>query len=366
MRALVLSGGEGSRLRPLTHTSAKQLIPVAGTPILFHALQAVADAGIREVGVVVGQTADEVRAAAGDGSRWGIEITYIKQEAPLGLAHAVLTAREFVSGQPFLMYLGDNLLPEGLTAFVREFERTRPDAQIFLARVPEPERFGVVELDGERVVRLVEKPREYVSDLALVGVYLFDDSILEAAGSLEPSWRGEYEITEAIQWLVDHGKTVRAQMVQGWWKDTGKPDDLLEANRMMLGLLPGSIEGDVDAATTIEGTVVISTGAKVTRSVVRGPVSIGRDTIVDGSTIGPDVSIERGCRVLECDVRDSIVMEGCSITGVRGLEGSILGRGVEVRHTGPAPAAATGVREDADARGAHRLILGDHSRVETD
>jgi glucose-1-phosphate thymidylyltransferase len=264
------------------------------------------------------------------------------------------------------MYLGDNLLPEGLTAFVREFERTRPDAQIFLARVPEPERFGVVELDGERVVRLVEKPREYVSDLALVGVYLFDDSILEAAGSLEPSWRGEYEITEAIQWLVDHGKSVRAQMVQGWWKDTGKPDDLLEANRMMLGLLPGSVQGDVDASSTIEGTVVIAPGAKVTGSVVRGPASIGPDTIVDRSTVGPDVSIERGGRVVDCEVRDSIVMEGCSITGVRRLEGSILGRGVEVRHSRPVTrVTATGWR-DPDARGAHRLILGDHSRVETD
>jgi glucose-1-phosphate thymidylyltransferase len=354
MRALVLSGGEGSRLRPITHTNAKQLIPIAGTPILFHALRSIREAGITEVGIVVGSTAEEVRAAVGDGTRWGLEITYLPQEAPLGLAHAVMTARDFVTGRPFLMYLGDNLLPEGLTRFVEEFERTGPEAQIFLARVPEPERFGVVVLDGERVVRLVEKPREFVSDLALVGVYLFRDSILEACDALQPSWRGEYEITEAIQWLVDHGRAVRAEMVSGWWKDTGKPEDLLEANRMMLSLGDGTrrVEGDVDAASTVEGAVVVGAGAKVTRSVLRGPVVIGADCVIDGSTIGPDVSLERGCRVVASTVRDSIVMEQCTIDHVRGLEASILGRGADVRHSG--------------GEGTHRLIVGDHSRAELD
>ena len=351
MRALVLSGGEGSRLRPITHTSAKQLIPIAGTPILFHALAAIRAAGITEVGVVVGPpNGAEVREAVGDGSRWDLEVTFIEQEAPLGLAHAVMTARDFVAGRPFLMYLGDNVLPEGLTRFVQGFDRTGPDAQIFLARVPEPERFGVVVLDGERVVRLVEKPREFVSDLALVGVYLFRDSILEACDSLEPSWRGEYEITEAIQWLVDHGRTVRAEMVSGWWKDTGKPEDLLEANRMMLSLLETRIDGEVDDASTVEGAVVIGEGAKVTRSTLRGPVVIGPDSVIDASTIGPDVSLERGCRVDGSTVRDSIVMELCTIDRVEGLTSSILGRGAEVRRS--------------EAGGAHRLIVGDHSRVE--
>ncbi len=351
MRALVLSGGKGSRLRPLTHTGAKQLIPIAGTPILFHALEDIAEAGIREVGIIVGQTAEEVRAAVGDGSRWGLDVTFIPQDEPRGLAHAVLTARSFVEGQPFLMYLGDNVLLEGLTRFVQEFERTRPDAQIFLARVPEPERFGVAVIEGERIVRLVEKPREPISDLALVGVYLFDDSILEAAASLSPSWRGELEITEAIQWLVDHGKNVRAQMVDGWWKDTGKPDDLLEANRMMLSVVAGSVEGQVDA-TSVDGVVVIAAGAKVTGSVLRGPLVIGPDTVIDDSTIGPDVSIEHGCRIARSEIADSILMEGCSITDVHGLTGSILGRGVEVRHSG--------------GRGLHRLIVGDQSQVEVD
>jgi glucose-1-phosphate thymidylyltransferase len=352
MRALVLSGGEGSRLRPITHTNAKQLIPVAGTPILFHALASIAEAGITEVGIVIGATGDEVRAAVGDGSRWGLTVTYLEQEAPLGLAHAVLTARAFVTGEPFLMYLGDNVLLEGVARFVEEFDRTRPDAQIFLARVPEPERFGVAVLEGDRVVRLVEKPKEYVSDLALVGVYLFDDSILEAADSLVPSWRGELEITEAIQWLVDHGRNVRAQMVEGWWKDTGKPGDLLEANRMMLSVRTPSIQGDVDAATSVEGTVVVAPGAKVMRSVLRGPIVIGPDSIVEGSTIGPDVSIERGCRIERSSIEDSIVMEGCQIDGVRGIAGSILGRSAEVRHSG--------------TEGVHRLIVGDQSRVEVD
>jgi glucose-1-phosphate thymidylyltransferase len=352
MRALVLSGGEGSRLRPLTHTNAKQLIPVAGKPILFHALEAIGDAGITQVGIVVGATGDEVREAVGDGSRWGLTVTYIPQTAPLGLAHAVLTAADFVRGEPFLMYLGDNVLLEGLTRFVEEFERTRPDAQIFLARVPEPERFGVAVLEGERVVKLVEKPKTFVSDLALVGVYLFDDSILQAAETLQPSWRGEYEITEAIQWLVDHGRVVRAEMVEGWWKDTGKPDDLLEANRMMLSVRTTQIDGDVDEESAVDGVAVVAEGAKVIRSRLRGPVVIGPGAVVEESLIGPDVSIERDCVVRRSTVEDSIVMEGCSIADVSGLTASILGRNVEVRHSG--------------GDGLHRLIVGDQSRVEVD
>jgi glucose-1-phosphate thymidylyltransferase len=354
MRALVLSGGAGSRLRPITHTQAKQLIPIAGTPILFHAIGAIAEAGITGVGVVVGTgaSADEVRAAVGNGSRWGIEVTYIEQPEPLGIAHAVSTAADFVRGEPFLLYLGDNVLVEGVSRFVGEFERARPDAQILLTHVPEPEHFGVAVLDDERVVRLVEKPREFVSDIALVGVYLFDDSILEACASLAPSWRGEYEITEAIQWLIDNGRNVRAEMVSGWWKDTGRPEDLLEANRVLLATRQTDIAGDVDDRTTLEGTVVIAAGAKVRDSAVRGPVVIGPDTIVDGCTIGPDVSIEPGCEIVRSSIRDTIVMEGCRVIDVDGLASSILGRNVEVRHSGE--------------HGTHRLVVGDQSRVEVD
>jgi glucose-1-phosphate thymidylyltransferase len=350
MRALILAGGEGSRLRPITHTNAKQLIPIAGAPILFHALEAIRDAGITEVGIVIGQTGDEIRTAVGDGSAWGLRVSYIQQDAPLGLAHAVMTARDFVAGQPFLMYLGDNVLLEGLKRFVDEFERTRPDAQIFLARVPEPERFGVAVLDGDRVVRLVEKPTSFVSDLALVGVYLFDDSILEAADTLEPSLRGEYEITEAIQWLIDHGKTVRAEMVSAWWKDTGRPADLLEANRVMLSIVRPGVEGEVDDRSTLEGSIRLAVGAKVIRSELRGPVAIGPGAVIEDSVVGPNVSVERDVRIMRSSVEDSIVMEGCQIVDVHGLATSILGRNVEVLHSG--------------AGGVHRLVVGDQSRVE--
>ena len=350
MRALVLSGGEGSRLRPLTHTSAKQLIPVANTPILFHVLEAIADAGITEVGIVVGSTADEVKAAVDDGSAWGLDVTYLHQAAPLGLAHAVLTAEEFVRGEPFVMYLGDNVLMGGISRFVESFERERPDAQIFLARVAEPEHFGVAVLEGDRVVRLVEKPKERLSDLALVGVYLFDDSILEAAKTLEPSWRNEYEITEAIQWLIDRGRNVRAEMVTGYWKDTGRPEDLLEANRMMLGALEPRVDGEVDAASTLDGVVVVEAGAKVVRSRIVGPAIVGRGALIEDATVGPNVALSAACMVVDSAVEDTIAMEGSRIEGVRTLTGSILGRNVDVRSSG--------------SSAAHRLVVGDQSRVE--
>jgi glucose-1-phosphate thymidylyltransferase len=352
MRALVLAGGEGSRLRPITHTNAKQLIPVANKPILFYALDHFRDAGIREVGIVVGSTGDEIRNAVGDGSRWGMSVTYIPQDAPLGLAHAVLISADFVRGEPFVMYLGDNVLLEGVTDFVRGFEAHRPNAQIFLAKVPEPERFGVAVLDGDRVVRLVEKPKEHISDLALVGVYLFDDTVLEAVASIEPSPRGELEITDAIQWLIDNGRTVRAEMVTGWWKDTGQPEDLLEANRMLLSLIETRIEGSVDDASTIEGAVVVEVGATVNRSTLRGPVTIGPGTVVEDSVVGPDAAIFTGCRIRGSEIADSIVMEQCVIEGVGPIGGSILGKGVEVR------------RSERDPSAPHRFIAGDQSQIE--
>lgn len=352
MRALVLSGGEGSRLRPITHTNAKQLIPIANKPILFSALEAVRDAGITDAGIIVGSTAAEIRAAVGDGAAWGLSVTYIPQEAPLGLAHAVLTARDYVAGEPFVMYLGDNVLLEGITRFVEGFERHRPNAQIFLARVPEPERFGVAVLEGDRVVKLVEKPRERLSGLALVGVYLFDDTVLEAAEAIRPSWRGELEITDAIQYLIDTGRTVRAEMVSGWWKDTGRPEDLLEANRMMLSTLSPRVDGDVDDASTLQGIVVVERGAKVVRSTIHGPAIVGADSLVEESEIGPNVSLSSGCTVTGSTIEDSIVMEGCKVAGVRGLAGSLLGRNVEARHSG---------RERV-----HRLVVGDQSQVEVD
>jgi glucose-1-phosphate thymidylyltransferase len=351
MKALILSGGEGTRLRPITHTSAKQLIPVANVPILFYGLQAIHDAGIRQVGIVVGSTADEIRAACGDGSDWEVEITYIEQDAPRGLAHAVLVSREFLGDDDFVMYLGDNVLIEGITGFVQEFERHKPNAQIFLAKVREPERFGVAVLDGDRVVKLVEKPKEPISDLALVGVYLFDHTIHDAIDTIEPSWRGELEITDSIQALIDAGRSVRPEMVSGWWKDTGKLEDLLEANRMMLSIVEPRIDGEVDGHSSLVGPVVVEKGAKVSRSVIRGPAVIGEDTIVEDSLIGPNASIYFGCAVSGSQIEDSIIMERCRIEDVRGMSQSLLGKDVEVRRGKTPPAM-------------YRLMLGDQSQVE--
>lgn len=352
MRALVLAGGEGSRLRPITHTNAKQLIPVANKPILFYALEHFRDAGIREVGIVVGSTENEIRAAVGDGSRWGLQVTYIPQDAPRGLAHAVLISAEFVRGEPFIMYLGDNVLLEGVTQFVKGFEEHRPNAQIFLAKVPEPERFGVAVLDGDRVVRLVEKPVEHISDLALVGVYLFDDTVLEAVAAIEPSARNELEITDAIQYLVDTGRKVRAEMVTGWWKDTGQAGDLLEANRMILSTLPGRIDGEVDAASTVEGAVVVEAGARVLRSTLLGPSVIASGTVVEDSVVGPDAAIYTDCIIRNSEISDSVVMEQCIIEGVGPVTGSILGKGVEV------------LRSNGGKGGPSRIIAGDQSHIE--
>ena len=351
MKALVLSGGEGTRLRPITHTSSKQLIPVANKPILFYGLESIAAAGIRQVGIVVGSTADEIKAAVGDGSAWGVEVTYIEQESPLGLAHAVLVSRGFLGDDDFVMYLGDNVLLEGITRFVQEFDRHRPNAQIFLAAVPEPERFGVAVLDGDRVVRLVEKPREHISDLALVGVYLFDASVHEAVASVKPSWRGELEITDSIQYLLDQGRTVRAEMVSGWWKDTGKLEDLLEANRMMLSAVSPRVDGDVDPSSRIVGQVVVERGAKVSRSVLRGPAIVGEDTIIEDSVIGPNASIYFGCYIGGSEIEDSIVMERCRVEDVRAMAQSLLGKDVEVRRGKDRPAM-------------YRLMLGDQSQVQ--
>ena len=351
MKALVLSGGEGSRLRPITHTQAKQLIPVANRPILFYCLDAMSEAGIRDVGIVVGQTAEEVRAAVGDGSAWGLRVTYIPQDAPRGLAHAVKISREFIGDEPFVMYLGDNVLMEGIAGFVREFETHRPNAQIFLARVPEPERFGVAVVEGERAVRLVEKPKEHISDLALVGVYLFDSTVFEAVDAIRPSWRNELEITDAIQRLIDTGRTVRTHMVTDWWKDTGRLEDLLEANRMMLGKLEPRIDGEVDGPSRLLGPVVVERGAKVVRSAIRGPAIIGESTVVEDSLIGPNTSIYYGCRVAGSEIENSIVMEHSTIERVRAIADSLIGKRVDVRRGEVRPSS-------------YRLMLGDQSQVQ--
>jgi glucose-1-phosphate thymidylyltransferase len=352
VKALVLAGGSGTRLRPITHTSAKQLVPVANKPILFYGLEQIRDAGITDVGIIVGDTHAEIEEAVGDGSALGIRATYLHQDAPLGLAHAVLTAADWLGDDDFVMFLGDNLIEGGIGHLVEAFERDRPDAQVLLKSVPDPSRFGVADLDGDgRVVGLVEKPADPPSDLALVGVYLFTPAILEAARRIEPSDRGELEITDAVQRLLDDGREVRASRIEGWWLDTGKKDDLLEANRIVLGSLRRSVEGTVDDASEVVGDVVIEPGAEVVRSTVRGPAVIGAGTRVVDAFVGPFTSIAAGCEVERCEVEFSVLLERCVVRDVARLEGSLLGRDVEVVRTQRRPAA-------------HRLTLGDHSRVE--
>ena len=351
MKGLILSGGKGTRLRPITHTSAKQLVPVANKPVLYYGLEALVSAGITEIGIVVGDTQAEIRASVGDGSAFGARVTYIEQDAPRGLAHAVLISEDFIKGDPFVMYLGDNLLNRGIGRFVEEFSREKPAAQILLARVPDPQMFGVAELAHGRVVRLVEKPKEPKSDLALVGVYMFSAEVFASVKRIKPSFRNELEITDAIQDLIDRGLEVRPHIVEGWWKDTGKLEDMLEANRLILDTMERKIEGTVDDASRIEGKVVIAAGASVERSVVRGPVVIGAGAKISGAYIGPFTSIGDNVTLRETEIEHSIVLEGATITDIANrIEDSLIGRNVSIYRLPVRPSA-------------YRFMLGDNSEV---
>jgi len=352
VKALVLAGGSGTRLRPITHTSAKQLVPVANKPVLFYGLEAIRQAGITDVGIVVGDTEPAIRAAVGSGEAFGLQVTYIRQSAPLGLAHAVLVAREFLGDDDFVMYLGDNFIVGGITALVEEFRASRPDAHIMLTAVADPSQFGVAELDGEgQLVGLEEKPQQPKSNLALVGVYLFTPAVHEAVDQLTPSWRGELEITEAIGWLVHSGRKVTSTVISGYWKDTGNVTDMLEVNRMVLESAERTVAGEVDEASELIGRVVIEADAKVTGSRIVGPVIIGAGTEVTGSYVGPFTSVASGCTISDSEIEYSIILAGTSIRGVRRIEASLIGRDVEVT---PAPRVCQ----------AHRLVLGDHSKVQ--
>ncbi len=353
MKGLILSGGKGTRLRPLTFTQAKQLVPVANKPVLFYGIEALIGAGIREIGIVVGETRDEIRGAVGDGGRWGreVRIRYIEQPEPLGLAHAVLVAEEFLDGESFVMYLGDNILKSGIVSLVEEFREKKPNALILLTPVPDPTMFGVAELEDGRVVRLAEKPKKPKSNLALVGVYMFDRHVFEAVRAIKPSWRNELEITDAIQYLVDHGYRVQPHLVSGWWKDTGKIEDILEANRLILETLSGSVEGEVDAASRISGEVVIEKGAAVRSSTIRGPAIIGAGSEIADAYIGPFTSIQRNCRIIKTEIEHSIVLEGSEIVDVGSrIDESLIGRQVRIYKCPPRPLA-------------FRFMVGDKSEI---
>ncbi|MEV0373395.1 glucose-1-phosphate thymidylyltransferase [Streptomyces sp. NPDC050636] len=351
MKALVLSGGLGTRLRPFSFSMPKQLIPVANKPVLEHVLGNIRSLGVTEVGIIVGDRGQEISEAIGDGSRSGVRVTYIEQDTPKGLAHTVILAREFLGDDDFVMYLGDNMLPAGVAAIAEEFTTHRPAAQVVVHKVEDPRAFGVAELgpDGE-VQRLVEKPQQPRSDLALIGVYFFTPAIHEAVASIEASARGELEITDAIQWLVTHGADVRASEYDGYWKDTGRVEDVLECNRYLLDQLESRVDGTVDATSVLTGAVVVEPGARVVNSRIEGPAIIGPGTVVENSHIGPYTSIGRDCRLHRTHLDDSITLDGASVADVRGLHGSLIGRSASI-----GPSSRTAV---------HRLVVGDYTRVE--
>jgi glucose-1-phosphate thymidylyltransferase len=353
MKALILSGGKGTRMRPLTYTSAKQLIPVANKPVLFYGIEAIVAAGIEQIAIVLSpETGSEIRAAVGDGTRFRAEITYIEQDSPRGLAHAVMIAEDFMGDCPFVMYLGDNLLQHGITPLVEEYRGLDCNSEILLTHVPDPTQFGVAELSPEgRVVGLTEKPKEPKSDLALVGVYMFDRNIFEAVKAIKPSFRNELEITDAIQWLIDNGFSVHPHIVKGWWKDTGKIEDMLEANRTVLDTFEMDMRGVADDRSRIEGKVLIEEGAEIIDSVVRGPAIIGRDARIVHAYVGPYTSIGRRCTVEGCEIENSIVLENSTISHVDGrIEASLIGKNVKIGRTQQKPVA-------------YRFMLGDNSEV---
>jgi len=351
MKALILSGGKGTRLYPITYTSAKQLVPVANRPVLFRAVDAIVEAGITDIGIVVGDTAAEIMERVGDGSQWGASITYIEQEAPLGLAHAVLISEEFLAGDRFVMFLGDNVLEGGIANLVREFAESDWNSQIVLTRVADPQHFGVAELRNGQVVRLIEKPKDPPSDLALVGIYMFDRHILEAAKSIKPSWRGELEITDAIQFLVDHDYKVYPYIHEGWWIDTGKPGDMLDCNRLLLETMEPQNLGTVDEKSSLSGRITIESGAQIVNSTLRGPMIIGENSRVVDAYIGPYTAIYHDVLIENTEIEHCIVLENSRITNIGArIEDSVIGRNVEICRSPLRPKA-------------YRMIIGDNSQV---
>lgn len=352
MKGLILSGGKGTRLYPLTYTSAKQLIPIANKPVLFRVIEAIRDAGITDIGIVVGDTAEEVKRHVGRGGQWGVSVTYIQQDRPAGLAHAVKISEEFLGKDRFVMFLGDNVIQGGISPLIAQFAKSDYNSQIVLTRVEQPEQYGVAELNAEnQIVRLIEKPKEPPSDLALVGIYMFDHHIFEAVNSIFPSWRGELEITDAIQWLVEQGHKVSPYIHRGWWIDTGRPGDMLEANSLVLEELTPTINGYVNRDSEVDSRVTVEQGAEIINSVVRGPAIIGKNTRIVNAYVGPFTSIYHDCLVENAEISRSIVLEHSQIRNIsRRIEDSLIGRHVIVHRSPIRPRA-------------YKFTLGDHSHL---
>ncbi len=352
MKGLILSGGKGTRLRPLTYTGAKQLVPVANKPVLFYVIEHLVEAGITDLGIVVGDTGDQIREAVGDGSRFGATVTYIQQDAPLGIAHGIKISRDFLGDDSFVLFLGDNFIREGIVPFVETFKSNSLNCQILLYKVPNPEALGVAVLDEKgNVVRLVEKPQEFVSDLAVIGIYMFDHHVWDAVNAIKPSKRGELEITDTIQYLVDAGLNVKATLLTDWWIDTGKMSDILEANRLVLDTFQTRIEGNVDADSQVYNKVVIEKGAEIINSTIRGPAIIGEHTRVVNSYIGPFTSVYHHCLIQDAEIEHSVVLENSRIVDIdQRIEDSLIGRNAEITRSPLKPRA-------------YKLMLGDHSKV---
>ena len=353
MKGLILSGGKGTRLRPFTYTGAKQLVPVANKPVLFYAIEDLVEAGISDIGIVISvETGDQVREAVGDGARFGARVSYIEQDAPRGIAHGIKIAREFIGDDKFVLFLGDNFIRDGIVPQVAAFRDHALNAQIILYKMDDPSAMGVAVLDGDgRVTRLVEKPKQFVSPYAVIGIYMFDSHVFEAVNAIKPSARGELEITDTIQYLIDHKLNVGAHRLEGWWIDTGKMQDILEANRLVLDVLEAKNEGQVDAASRIEGRVVLQKGAVVINSTIRGPAIIGERTRIENAFVGPYTSIHNDCVIRNCEIEHSVVLENCRIHDLsRRLADSLIGRNVEVART--------------DGRTqTFKLMIGDYSKV---
>lgn len=351
MKGLILSGGTGSRLRPITYTRAKQLVPVGNIPIIYFGIRAIRDAGITDIGIVVGDTRHEIMEILKDGSQFGVSFTYIYQEQPLGLAHAVKVSKDFLKDDSFVMYLGDNLILSGIKSLVSEFSEKKPDATLLLSHVKDPQRFGVAELSGDRIISLEEKPEHPKSDLALVGVYMFNKKIFNAIENIKPSKRGELEITDAIQFLIDEKGTVLSHIVSGWWKDTGKLQDMLEANRMYLDTIESKIDGEI-IQSKIEHKVIIGHNSTIKDSTIRGPVVIGDNCFIEDSFIGPFTSVGDHVNICNSEVENSIIMEQCRILDIETcITDSLLGKMAQVKKTNDKPRR-------------HRLMIGEMSSIE--
>lgn len=352
MKALIASGGRGTRLRPLTHTQNKHLIPIANKPILHYAIEAAVEAGIKQIGIVCNADSNEVSAAIGNGKRWGVKISYIPQKAPLGLAHVVKIAQKFIGKDDFIFYLGDNMVVGGVKRFIDEFEKSNCNCYLTLAKVKDPERFGVPVIRNGRIVRVEEKPKKPQSQYAVAGIYIYDSKIFEAVRKIKPSSRGELEISDAHTYLIEKGYKIGFSEITGWWKDTGKPSDLLEANRLVLDNMTMKVEGEADKASSVAGKVILEKGARLINSVVRGPAIIGSGTSIENSYIGPFTSIGNDCTIRNSEVEYSILLQYCKIMDVRiRIEGSILGNEVEIVEASGKPLV-------------HRFMIGDQSRVE--